>query len=188
MFDCLADWMTVPFLYQEHTGIAPGRVGLNHPSIAPYGAYQVETGELVVISIQNHAEWVSFCTHILNDPQLIEDPRFAGNEERVENRALLNAEIDAVFGNTEKQELVARLRSGRIAYGFVNSVKDFCAHPQLRRTTVQTPEGPIDIIAPPVRRAGETASLRPVPALGEHTNDLMREFASTGKEQVPSLA
>ena len=60
LFDATADWMTVPLLHQEG-GEAPRRVGLNHPSIAPYGAYSCLGGEQVVISIQNEREWSSFC-------------------------------------------------------------------------------------------------------------------------------
>ena len=47
LFDAMADWMSVPFLYQEYTGEAPKRLGMNHPSIAPYGAYTASDGKQV---------------------------------------------------------------------------------------------------------------------------------------------
>jgi crotonobetainyl-CoA:carnitine CoA-transferase CaiB-like acyl-CoA transferase len=48
----------------------------------------------------------------------------------------------------------------------------------LRRATIQTATGPVQLPAPPAQVAGETASLNPVPALGEHTEKLRREFAA----------
>ncbi|HEY9147974.1 MAG TPA: CaiB/BaiF CoA-transferase family protein, partial [Gammaproteobacteria bacterium] len=68
LFDAMADWMTVPLLHQDYTGEAPQRVGLNHPSIAPYGAYACEGGDQVVISIQNNREWRNFCEQVLGRP------------------------------------------------------------------------------------------------------------------------
>ncbi|MDP6787060.1 MAG: CoA transferase, partial [Rhodospirillales bacterium] len=60
LFDAMADWMTVPLLHQVYGGKAPARVGLAHPSIAPYGVYAAADGE-VVIAIQNQREWRNFC-------------------------------------------------------------------------------------------------------------------------------
>ncbi len=52
LFDGMADWMNVPLLFFEGTGAAPKRVGLAHPSICPYGAFDTSDGGLVLISIQ----------------------------------------------------------------------------------------------------------------------------------------
>ena len=127
--------------------------------------------------LQNAAEWRSFCGQVLRQPGLVADARFADNEARVRNRPALDAEIRGVFAGLSRQALVARLREGGIGYGFVNSVADFCRHPQLRRAPVSTPGGTIDLVAPPLRHAGVVAPLRPVPALGEHSSQLLREFA-----------
>jgi crotonobetainyl-CoA:carnitine CoA-transferase CaiB-like acyl-CoA transferase len=179
LFDSLADWMTVPLLHQQYGGAAPQRVGLNHPSIAPYGAYACRGGELVVISIQNEREWLSLCENVLQQPGLAVDTRFASNVVRVANRAALDAEINGVFGTLSRTELCARLKAARIAFGAVNSVADLVRHPQLRRTEVDTPSGPVQLVAPPAIRAGEEVTLRPVPALGEHTGALRAEFGDT---------
>jgi itaconate CoA-transferase len=67
LFDAVADWMNVPLLYFEGTGAAPQRVGLAHPSICPYGAFETFDGHLVLISIQNEREWASLCTAFLDE-------------------------------------------------------------------------------------------------------------------------
>jgi crotonobetainyl-CoA:carnitine CoA-transferase CaiB-like acyl-CoA transferase len=176
LFDALADWMTVPLLHQDYGGKAPERVGLNHPSIAPYGAYTCGDGDQVVISIQNNREWRNLCEQVLDRPEMVEDPLFRDNVDRCANRPALDARIDAVFGSMSRGELVARLFDARIAFGSVNSVADLSTHEQLRRAAVDTPSGPIEAVAPPVQRADGDMALRPVPALGEHSSQIRREF------------
>ena len=90
--------MTVPLLLQEHTGKPPARVGLNHPGIAPYGAYNTRDNRPVVISIQNQREWQNLCAEVLGDAALATKPAFAANVDRVANRPQLDAVVNAVFG------------------------------------------------------------------------------------------
>ncbi len=175
LFDATADWMTVPLLHQEG-GEAPVRVGLNHPSIAPYGAYACRDGQLVVISIQNEREWLNFCTEVLGDESIASDPRFDSNTARCDNRPDLDDIIAGVFGELEREVLAARLRQAQIAFGAVNSLEDLAGHPQLRRASVTTPSGEVQIVAPPVRFESGDRALRPVPALGEHGDAIRREF------------
>lgn len=180
LFDAMADWMTVPLLHQDYAGEAPQRLGLNHPSIAPYGAYTCKGGEQVVISIQNGREWENFCEQVLWLPDLAEAPDYRTNVDRCSNRAALDREIAAVFSTLSRPELVQRLLSARVAFGAVNSVADLARHPQLRRAPVLTPSGTISTVAPPVIAAGDDTPLRPVPALGEHSDLLRREFGGHG--------
>jgi len=177
LFDAVADWMTVPLLHQDYGGKAPERVGLNHPSIAPYGAYRIAGDEQVVFSIQNEREWLNFCEQVLERPELAKLPEYCTNALRCENRPELDKEIDAVLFHCDREEVVARLQRGRIAFGFVNSVAGFSGHSQLRRTEVDTPSGPVNIVAPPVKVEGSNARLHAVPALGEHSAALRQEFS-----------
>lgn len=177
LFDATADWMTVPLLHQEYAGEPPPRVGLNHPSIAPYGAYTCKDRELVVISIQNDREWRNFCARVLGSEELADDPRFVTNLARCANRPALDEAINKVFALLDRAELAQCLLRAKIAFGAVNSVADLAQHPQLRRTAVATPSGSVELVAPPVRVDGEQPRLRPVPALGEHSDAIRREFS-----------
>jgi itaconate CoA-transferase len=178
LFDSLADWMTVPLLHYDYGGKAPKRVGLNHPSIAPYGAYALGDGHQVVLSIQNEREWKTFCDQVLEQPELATDPRFAANVLRVEHRSALNVEIDAVFRGLDRAEAIARLQKARIAFASLNDVADLSVHRQLRRIEVETPSGAINTAAPPIRWRDEEFHARPVPAVGQDTESLRREFAA----------
>lgn len=178
LFDGMADWMAVPLLHQDYGGKAPERVGLRHPSVAPYTAFETKDGEKIVISIQNNREWVEFAEHILDRPALGADDRFKDNISRVANMGELEAEIEAVFRRYTSEELSAKLLATRIAFGRVNSVAGLSAHADLRRVTVETPSGPADIPAPPAQiSATQPASLGPVPSVGEHSKAIRREFA-----------
>jgi len=178
LFDAMADWMNVPFLHQTYGGQAPARVGLAHPSIAPYGVYAAGDGGEVVISIQNEREWVRFCAEALERPELAGDARFCDNPARVANRPALDREIGAVFDPLTREQMIERLRRAEIAYGAVNSVADLTTHPQLRRIAVETTSGPAELIAPPARHRGEDRDYGPVPGLDQHGAAIRKEFAT----------
>jgi itaconate CoA-transferase len=177
LFDVMADWMSVPLLQYLYSGTEPKRIGMNHPSIAPYGAYPTQ-GEPVVISVQNEREWRSFCENVLERPELADDPLYADIPRRTANRAKLDAEIATVFTALKREILLERLKRFGIAFGSLNSVESASRHPHLRRATVDTPAGPVDLIAPSVRRPGSAPEpLGPVPEVGAHTDAIRREFA-----------
>jgi crotonobetainyl-CoA:carnitine CoA-transferase CaiB-like acyl-CoA transferase len=177
LFDGLADWMTVPLLHQDYGGRSPKRSGLNHPSIAPYGAYATGDGRQVVISIQNEREWRAFCRQVLLREDLSTDPRFASNAARCANRPALDAAIATVFGALTAEELKASLTASRTAFGSVNSVAEFSAHPVLRRMSVATPSGPVHIPASPWRWSDEMPlSPGASPGLDAHGSAIRREF------------
>ncbi|WP_298962127.1 CaiB/BaiF CoA-transferase family protein [uncultured Methylobacterium sp.] len=177
LFDGMADWMNVPLLYTEGTGRAPERVGLAHPSICPYGAFPTADGALVLISIQNEREWRRFCAEFLGDPDLPARPGFESNNARVANRPAVDAVVAAAFARLDRAAAADRLRAAGTAYGFVNGVSDLSTHPALRRVGVETPAGTASIVAPPALRDGQAPVLGPVPAIGEHSETIRREFA-----------
>ena len=176
LFDGMADWMTVPLLHLEHAGQAPARTGLSHAMIAPYGAYPVGCGGQMVIAIQNEREWARFCEAILGDAALATDERFAGHPARLANRAEMDPLIVAAFARHTMESLAEALREAGIAFGRLNDVAGLSAHPQLRRARVETPAGPVDIVAPPARH-DDDRPLRPVPALGEQSEKIRGEFS-----------
>ena len=180
LFDGMADWMTVPLLHSEYGGKAPERVGLNHPSIAPYGAYAAGDGQKVVLSIQNEREWRSFCEYALQQPTVADDGLFCSNELRVANRDALNQVIDSVFNRLDQSQLVARLEQAQVAFGLLNSVQDLSAHPQLRRQPLATPAGEINLVASPIQTSTEQAHWGKVPQVGEHTDQIKQEFGEDG--------
>jgi crotonobetainyl-CoA:carnitine CoA-transferase CaiB-like acyl-CoA transferase len=179
LFDAVADWMNVPLLYFEGTGKAPQRMGLAHPSICPYGAFATKDGALVLISIQNEREWVTFCAACLDEPGLPSVPGFESNTVRVANRAVVDARVGRSFAELTRDEAAAKLRASNTAYGFVNDLAALSHHPALRRTPVALPGGGMaEIVAPAVIRVGETLALGGVPAVGQDSATIRAEFAA----------
>ena len=178
LFEAMADWMTVPLLHYDYGGKLVPRVGLNHPSIHPYGAYTTRDGNQILIAIQNEREFARLCANVLLNPDLPADPRFASNEARCSNRDEFDAVINEAFGNAGRAEIVTRLREAAIAFGEVNDVGGLSGHPALRRISVDTPTGPVDMVAPPARNRETAQQPGPVPAMGQHSESIRREFQS----------
>jgi itaconate CoA-transferase len=178
LFDAMADWMNVPLLFFEGTGRAPARVGLAHPSICPYGAFTLADGAEVLISIQNEREWSGFCAGVLGEPGLPTREGWRSNNERVANRAAVDAHIGAYFAGLTRAEAAAKLDAAGTAYGFVNGVADLARHPALRRCTAPTPNGPVSLAAPAVLMDGASRGALRVPALDEQGEAIRREFAA----------
>jgi crotonobetainyl-CoA:carnitine CoA-transferase CaiB-like acyl-CoA transferase len=182
LFDTIAEYLNVPYLARRYGGKEPARLGLAHPSIAPYGVFRTNDGD-ILISIQNEREWVVFCESVMGDATLATDPRFSQNTLRVKNRAELDARVQETFGARTLDELTALLDEVRIAYGRVSTMGDLIAHRSATTATVQTPAGPAELMAPPVIVDGRRPELRPVPALGEHDAALRAEFGARAQKR-----
>ncbi len=178
LFDGMADWMNAPLLYFEGTGRVPPRVGLSHYSICPYGAFATADGSEVLISIQNEREWMDFCASFLLEPELPTRAGYESNEARVANRPAVDAHVARVFAGLTRSGAAARLRLSKTAYGFVNGMADFAAHPALRRIEVMTQGGPVSMAAPPAIATGDAREYGPVPALGADSEAIRAEFAA----------
>ena len=161
--------MNVPYLQSAYGGKSPMRNGLNHPTIAPYGAFTTSDGKQVLLSIQNEREWVKFCEGVLVSPDLVSDPRFNSNSNRVKNRDALSAIIEDVFAHHSRDALSDLLSKTGIASGQVSTIDDLIHHPQTRYIEVDTPTGPVRLLAPGALINGEIPQYGPVPALGQHS-------------------
>jgi crotonobetainyl-CoA:carnitine CoA-transferase CaiB-like acyl-CoA transferase len=183
LFGTAADWMTVPLLHSDYGGKAPGRAGLHHPSIAPYGGYATADNEIVIVAIQNEREWMRFCEHVLMQSEIAVDPRFDSNKNRVRNRVAMDRIILAVTRCLARKTIIQRLEAADVAFGSVNSVKDLSDHPALKRRQAISSTG--EYIELPDRPIGQTSmddspdepSRSTVPGLGQHSDMIRKEFA-----------
>ncbi len=165
MFDVMADWLTVPLLNAE-AGNPPQRMGLAHPSIAPYGVFTSSDGRGILISIQSEREWKKLCAEVLGQPDLPGDPRLANMVERVRNRALTDRIVGDSFAALTRDELLQRLSEADIAFAEVNTMADLAIHPHLRRIEVDTPNGPVAYPAPAAVVVDQPRRYGAVPAIG----------------------
>src|ERR1700677_2449026 len=179
MLECLTEW-TMPALYAwSGSGNIPARAGMRHNMIVPYGAYACADG-MVNFAIQNERELRRFCSVVLEMMALADDDRFAGNADRLRNRTELEAIIEEHFQNHTRAELVARLDQADIANGAVNEMPAVWQHPQhsarKRWMNAASPAVTIPAFVPPHNLMTAPAHIGAVPALGEHTQEVLAEL------------
>ncbi|HZT26895.1 MAG TPA: CaiB/BaiF CoA-transferase family protein [Pseudolabrys sp.] len=178
MFDAMAEWMTIPLLNQEW-GRPFQRIGLAHPTIVPYGVFKTRDGADILIAIQNDREWRVLAEKILRDASLGSDEKFATVPSRLAHRDETNAKVAAVFAAHDVEPLMQKLAAADIAFARVNDPALLGKHPHLRRISVGTPSGPATIPAPAARWGNIERSYGSIPALGEHTDMIRKEFHSS---------
>ncbi len=173
MFDSMADWMSVPLLHLNYGKRDTPRHGMEHAVIFPYAPFTCRDGE-VIVAIQHQAEWARFCAGVLKKPGLANDPRFSDNPQRIRNRDALVEIINARFAVWSCAEAIECLQANDIAWGRVSNVPQLAVHPALRSMPVTLSDGAAFLLPRPAGRDNLEAGR--VPALGEHTAAIRREF------------
>jgi itaconate CoA-transferase len=185
LFEALTEWMSQPMYYAMYTGTPPPRTGTSHATIAPYGTFRTGGGGSVQLAVQNDREWHRLCDQVLRRPALAGDPRFVTNTARVAARSELRAEIETALSQFPAEEVLAMLDAAQIANGKLNTVGDLLEHPQLKHrwTEVDSPAGPLRALPPPVSTGGGAMpALGAIPAVGEHTGEILTELGYTAAE------
>ncbi|MET9439525.1 CaiB/BaiF CoA-transferase family protein [Streptomyces sp. NPDC006610] len=187
MLEALAEWMGHPLHHALHGGTPPARTGLAHAVIAPYDAYPTADGGRVLLSVQNDREWRRLAERVLEEPGLGADPAFATNAARVANRERTDARVARALSALDTDEALARLEGAGIACARLRDVRELAGHPQLaargRWREVGSPAGPLKTLLPPITLpGGDEAGMGDVPALGQHTDAVLRAVGMTDEE------
>lgn len=180
MLEALGEWMGYPAYYAAYGGTEPKRMGASHSTIYPYGPFQCGDDKTVFIGLQNEREWARFCELVLEDSEIATNPNFENNSKRSANRGELKKIIENRFKDMTSDQVIERVEEAKIANARLNTMKEFFNHPQLtarkRFEQVQTPNGEIAALKPPVTMNGVEAVMNPVPELGEHTESILEEI------------
>jgi itaconate CoA-transferase len=175
LFSGMADWLNVPYLQQKYGGFVQQRTGTSHPTLAPYGRFTCRDGD-ILFSVQNEREWVRLCEVVMGEPALAKDPRFIDTTQRLKNRAAVDAAVNTNFAPRARADVAVALKKADMAYGLINGIDGLISHPQLKTISYETPEGEVTVIAPAAAIVGETPHYKPVPATGQHSAALRKEF------------
>ena len=186
MLESLGEWMSYPLYYAFDGAPPPPRTAAAHASIYPYGPFAAGDGATVMLGLQNEREWKAFCEVVLQDAALAMDPRFDSNARRNAHREALKALILDLFSKLTAEQVVARLDEAQIANARMNDMAGLWAHPQLKARqrwhTVGSPAGDIPAMLPPGRNNAFDYRMDPVPAVGQHTEAILRELGQTEAE------
>jgi itaconate CoA-transferase len=177
LFGSAAELMSVPYLQARYGGKAPERVGLKHPSIAPYGAFTCADGRDIVISIQNEREWADFCTMVLRRPDLLADERCQNNAMRVKHRNFVDGTVAEIFDKVTSGDMIDRLTEAQTAFGQINSVYDLINHPQLLTKRMKVHGKDVEVPVSPWMAPWDAETFSEAPQLNAHGDKLRKEFS-----------
>ncbi|NQW73428.1 MAG: CoA transferase, partial [Actinobacteria bacterium] len=185
MLDSLVEWMSAPLYAAVHgKGQAP-RTSRRHHAIAPYGTFALASGKVILIAIQNDREWQRMADVVLANAALATDERFATNAARIANVEETENLVSEGFRLLSDEDALARLAEAGIATARVNDLADVWKHEQLRArgrfVEVDTPGGPLELLAEPFGISEWSPGRRRIPALGEHDPAVVEGIIGRGK-------
>jgi itaconate CoA-transferase len=133
-----------------------------------------------MLGLQNEREWRAFCEGVLMQAGLATDPRFDSNAKRNANREVLQALILETFAALSTAQVLERLDAAQIANARMNDMAGLWQHPQLqareRWREVASPAGAIPALLPPGRQSAFDYRMDAIPAVGEHTESILRSL------------
>ncbi len=191
MFDGMLNLLSYIGTLYLTAGELPAPQGSAHEFTVPWQAFQARDGYIVIATRQENF-WRKLCA-VLGEPGLSEDPRFATNPKRLENRAVLIPMLEAILRSRTVADWLAALRAAEVPVAPVNNLDGAFAEPPVaeREMIVEYdhPEvGRVRLPGNPIKfeGAGRTIS-NPAPRLGEHTDAVLGELLALPAERIAEL-
>jgi crotonobetainyl-CoA:carnitine CoA-transferase CaiB-like acyl-CoA transferase len=173
------------------TGKPPRRIGNLHPNIVPYQPFRTADGD-VIIACGNDAQYRKFCA-AAGCSGLADDPRFATNAKRVENRVELTRLLSDIFRRRSTREWVELLEAAGVPNGPINDIGQVFEEPQVKARGVRMElrhgaGGMLPMVASPMRFSATPLEYRRAPPLlGEHTDEVLRGLLGKSEAQIAAL-
>jgi len=186
MLDAVTALLTYQASIAFATGDTPRRMGNRHPSIAPYDTFTAADGEFV-LSVGNDDQFRRLAG-ILRRPELGIDPQYATNADRVRHYDALRDTLSRLFSAWARADLLAALTAAGVPCSAVRSVTEALQDPQLSAREMIVPlehvsAGGIRVLGSPLKLSETPASVRtPPPALGQHTDAVLREIGMSDSD------
>ncbi len=189
MLDCQAAMLSYQAAYYLHSGQVPARQGSSHDSIPTYRSFVAGDGTEIVVTANTERMWQGLC-RVLSLPQLADDPKFATDRARYQNRVELWPILEAAFLKCSAAEWVPLLEKESIPVGVVNTLDRVMIDPQIQHRGMV-----MNVAAPDGRRArvmgnpmifaeAEAAQTCFPPALGENTIEVLRDVLGITDDEI----
>lgn len=162
------------------SGVVPKRTGNAHPNIVPYQVFKASDGYLIV-AVGNDSQFRAFCG-VLSRPEWGADPLFSTNRQRTIHRAVLVPLMEAVMAEQTREHWITSLEKVGVPCGPIQTLDQVFDHPQVKARQVwrnidhplagtsPTTANPIVFSETPIEYR------RHAPLLGEHTDEVIKEF------------
>ncbi len=190
LFDCGLTLTSYYGLEALLHGKDPPRYGNAHPSIVPYGVFDAADGPLV-ITVGTNRQFVNFCRHIINRPDLADDARYASNLLRSRNRLDLLPEIEAELGKRTRGDLLQALSAHAIPCGEILSLLEALESERAQKMVAAQAHpvaGSVHVLTAPYCFDGERCGVRRrPPLLGEHNQEILVGILGKTSDQISRL-
>jgi formyl-CoA transferase len=192
LLDAQVAWLANQASNYLVSGRIPRRMGNAHPNIVPYETFKAKDGIYLALGVGNDNQWKKFC-RIAGVEHLMDDPRYATNPKRVENRKILVPLLQEVFLQKDSGEWLKLLGEAEIPIGPINTIDRVFADPQVlsREMLVEMEHpkvGKLKLVGSPMKLSKTPVQYRiPPPLLGEHTESVLREVLGYDKETIARL-
>ncbi|MGE0497772.1 MAG: CaiB/BaiF CoA transferase family protein [Ramlibacter sp.] len=179
------------------SGKAPGRAGNAHQNIVPYQVFEVAPAadggkDHIILAVGNDGQFAKFCA-VAGQPALAADPRYAKNQDRVRNRAVLVPLLESIMATRSKADWLAALEAAKVPCGAINNLAEVFADPQVQqRGMVSSWQHPVQdglrLVASPMKLgATPVRTDLPPPLLGQHTADVLGELLNYPQAKLSEL-
>ena len=182
LFESVLSWLGYFPHFHWHTGSVPPRSGMRHQSIIPYGPFKARDGRYVSIAITGEEHWRRFCEQVVARPEWLTDERFTTILTRYKNRDAVEAAVEDAFALEDAAIWFERLGTAGLPYGELRDIAGVVEHPQAiaRGMFVEAHSevGDVPIVRFPLAGEGE----RTIPAIGQHTEEILAEAGFSAEE------
>ena len=191
MLDVMASLLTYQAGLYWNAGGRPARRGNEHPSIVPYEVFKAQD-VYITLGVANNSLWDRTCK-ALDRPDLIKDPRFDTEANRVTNRKVLVPLLNEILGARPADEWLARLDKAGVPAGRIKSVAEACESAHLRArgmmvSLAHPKAGSIRVMGVPVRLHDTPGGAQAAPPLlGQHTDEVLTKLLRMPKARVEKL-
>ena len=175
LYDCAVSLMHPHIPNYNYSGKIPGPTGNAHPNISPYDTFRTKTVD-VFIGAGNDGAYAKMC-HALDRPELIDDPRFTKNINRVEHRDELKVEIETSLMRIDGHEICETLAKAGLAIGPIHNTQQVVDHPHTHHRQMTIEKDWYKMTGTPIKMSRTPGSLKRLPPkYGEHSTELLTEF------------
>ncbi len=191
MFDSMLSLLSYMGTMWLTNGELPQPPGSAHDYTVPWQAFEAKNG-YVVVATRQEGFWRKLCD-VLEEPGLADDPRFAINANRVENRTLLVPHLERIFRTRTVADWLERLRAAGVPVAPVNNLDGAFAEPPVAERGMiveyDHPEvGKVRLPGNPIKMSGVSGTIsNPAPRLGEHTDAILNQILAMSDAQIASL-
>lgn len=186
MLDVMVASLTTVGTAYLQTGVVPQRAGTENPARVPSAAFECADGAYVQL-VPNQRQWPGFCA-LVGAPELADDPRFADPVARVENQSELYPLVRQLLRARAAAEWIELFVEAGIPAGPIHTLDTLFDDPQVKARGLVSELDGLSVLELPFRFSETTSEIQsPPPALGEHTDEILRELLGYPDETIEEL-